>query len=182
VAKKEEKAPAAPAKPVAAVKPVGAKAAKVAAGPYTLVIGSYVVEKAMETDRAKLKKAGLVPVVKKGEPRQEPMNRLFVASFANQDEATAELNKLRQVTKDGFILPEGGTYSVYAGSYYLEGRAAVEQDRLNAKGIKLVMKKVTVTVPHLQLTAGRFATREAAHKEAERLKKLGLTATVAGPK
>jgi cell division protein FtsN len=162
------------AKPAVAAAP----AAKKTAGHYTLAIGTYVLEKSMAADKAKLKKAGLAPAVKKGDMKQEPMTRLYLATYPNYDEAAAALKQLRQSSGDGFFLPEGDRYAVYAGSYFQESRAAVEQDRLSGKGIKTVMRKVKVPVPTYRMTAGSFSTREDAVQAVARLKKSGIRAAV----
>ena len=96
----------------------------------------------------------------------------------DRSSADAELKKLEKVTDGAFILQENGKYAVYAGSYFVEGMAASEQDTLYKQGITLVMKKVQVTMPVLRMTAGSFSSHEAAQKEAARLKKRGLDATV----
>lgn len=166
----------APAKPL--VKPAKA-GKKLPKGRYTLLIGVYVLEKSIYDDKARVKKAGLTPVVRKGGHKRITMNRLLLASFADKNRADAELKKLQKVTDGAFILQENGKYAVYAGSYYVEGMAAREQqDTLHKHGITLVKKKVQVTMPVSRMTAGSFASREAAQKEAVRLKKRGLDATV----
>lgn len=169
------------AKPAAAaktapkeVKPV----AKEGRGAYTLLIGDFALGKSVKAAQAKLKKAAIAPVAKKSVKRQEPMNRLFLAEFSGQDAAQAEMERLKKLTADAFVLQENGKYAVYAGSYYLEGPAAVEQDRLYDKGVKLVMKKATAPITVTRLTAGSFATKEEARKAAARLKKQGLAAQV----
>ncbi len=165
----------APAKPLVKAAKTGKKLHK---GHYTLLIGVYVLEKSIYDDKARLKKAGLTPVVRKGGHKRITMNRLLLASFADKNSADAELLKLQKVTDGAFILQENGKYAVYAGSYFVEGMAAKEQDTLRKHGITLVMKKVHVTMPVLRMTAGSFASHEAAQKEAARLKKRGLDATV----
>ncbi len=151
---------------------------KLTKGRYTLLVGVYVLEKSIYDDKARVKKAGLTPVVRKGGHKRITMNRLLLASFADKNSADAELTKLQKVTDGAFILQENGKYAVYAGSYFVEGMAAREQDTLYKHGINLVMKKVQVTMPVLRMTAGSFASHEAAQKEATRLKKRGLDATV----
>lgn len=179
-AKTEQPKPQAQAKAAAPVKPsskVSAKKEEIP-GKYTLFIGEYVVEKSMNDVKARMKKAGVTPVVKKGGKKNEPMNRLFLDEFSSHEQAKAELDKLQALTKDAFILNENGKYSVYAGSYFLEGVAAREQDRLYKNGVKLVMKKTTVPVALSRITAGSFPTKEAANLAAARLKKLGLKPAV----
>jgi cell division septation protein DedD len=172
---------AAPQPLPAALKPVlkaAKRGKKQLKGHYTLLIGVYVLDKSVYDDKARVKKAGLTPVVRKGGHKRITMNRLLLASFADKSSADAELKKLQKVTDGAFILQENGKYAVYAGSYFVEGMAAREQDTLYKHGINLVMKKVQVTMPVLRMTAGSFASHEAAQKEAARLKKRGLDATV----
>jgi cell division protein FtsN len=179
VAKKPAPAAAAPQK-AATAKPakITKAAAKPADGAYTLVVGEYVVNKSADTVQSKLKKLGIGPVVKSKAKRSEPMNRLYLASYDSHQAADAALANLKNATPDGFILPENGKYAVYAGSYFNEGKAAVEQDRLYEKGYKLVMKKTTVPVPVVRLTAGRYASKDEAGKDIARLKKQGVIAHV----
>jgi len=143
-----------------------------------LLVGEYVVDKSVAPVQAKLKKLGIGPVAKSKVMRSEPMNRLFLATYDDRQAADAALDKLKKVTGDGFILPENGKYTVYAGSFFLEGRAAVEQDRLYEKGYKLVMKKGTATVPVVRITAGSYASKDDARKDLDRLKKNGIVAQV----
>lgn len=152
--------------------------AKPASGDYTLVIGEYVVEKSASAVQAKLKKLGIGPVARTKVKRSEPMNRLLLGTYDSHQAADAALDNLKKATGDGFILPENGRYAVYAGSYFNEGKAAIEQDRLYEKGYKLVMKKTTAPVSVVRLTAGRYATKDEAGKDIGRLKKQGITAHV----
>ncbi|MBT1074629.1 SPOR domain-containing protein [Geobacter grbiciae] len=162
----------------------GAKASSVkasaapVAGEYTLRIGEYVVPSAMEKDNAKVREAGLTPVVKEGNRKKEPMIRLLFGEFADQETARKELQKLRDATVEGFILNEGGKYRVYAGSYFVKARATQEQQRLEALGYKLTFRKANVSVPVLLLTAGKYGSRAEALKDVSRLKKRGLSAAV----
>lgn len=172
-AKKEAK----PAVPVQAAAPKEARPAK-KAGTYALRVGAFVAEPSLKEALTKLKKAGIAPVRKAVEKKPEPMNRLFVATFSDRDEAAAEVAKLKKATSDAFVLPENGTYTVYAGSYFLDAKAAAEQDRLYDKGVKTLMKKSQVAVTVTKVTAGAFPSRGEAQKAAERLKKQGLTAMV----
>uniref|UniRef100_A0A831XEH5 SPOR domain-containing protein n=1 Tax=Geobacter metallireducens TaxID=28232 RepID=A0A831XEH5_GEOME len=180
------KSKTAAAKGAAAKAPAGTAAAAAAkgkpdtaaAGEYTLWIGEYVVPAAMEKDKAKVRDAGLTPVVKEGGRKKEPMIRLFFGEFADQATARNELQRLRDATVDGFVLNEGGKYRVYAGSYFVEERAVKEQQRLEALGFRMTLRKASVTVPTLLLTAGKYGSRDEALKDAARLKKKGLAPAV----
>jgi cell division septation protein DedD len=178
-------APAPPVKPatepVAAAKPAQKEAsppATVQRGVYTLLVGDFALPRSVKDAMEKLRKAAIAPVMKKSIKQQEPMNRLFLAEFSDREAAEVELKGLGKLTADAFILPENGKYAVYAGSYFINGQAAGEQDRLYDKGVKLVMKKVVVPINVTRMTAGSFATRDEALKAAASLKKLGLTAQV----
>lgn len=190
-AKEAKKTTTAPVKPkTAAVKTAVKKAATAVkaqaadrasaaeTGEYTLRIGEYVVPTAMEKDKAKVRDAGLTPVVKEGSKKKEPMVRLFFGEFADQETARKELQRLRDATVEGFVLKEGGKYRVYAGSYFVEERAVKEQERLEALGFRLTLRKAGVSVPTLLLTAGKYASRGEAVKDVAKLKKKGLSPAV----
>ena len=150
-------------------------AAKPASGAYTLMIGEYVEENSVKSVQAKLKKLGIKPVARTKALRSEPMNRLYLGSFDTHQSADAALDGISKFTKDGFLLQENGRYSVYAGSYFNESKAAVEQDRLYEKGFKLVMKKNKAPVHVVRITAGRYDGKKSAGKDIASLKKQGIS-------
>ncbi|HEX8960514.1 MAG TPA: SPOR domain-containing protein [Geobacteraceae bacterium] len=153
-------------------------AVKVKRGGYALLVGDFVPDPTFLAVQAKLKKCGIAPVRKSVLTAPEPMNRLFVAAFTDQDTAEAELQKLKQFTADAFLIADNGTYTLYAGSYFTEGRTASEMKRLNAKGVTPVIKKARLTIKVTRVTAGSYASPEEARKDALRLKKQGVSATV----
>lgn len=172
---------AAMAKPVAPARPapkVAKRAVKGERGAYALQVGDFVPDKSFEAVQAKLKKSGIVPVRMTAITAPEPMKRLAVAQFTDQDAAEAEFQKLKKLTADAFLVADDGTYSLYAGSYFSEGRLHYEQRRLGAKGIKTVVKKVQVPIKVMRVSAGSYASAEEARSDEQRLKKLGLTARV----
>uniref|UniRef100_UPI0004789374 SPOR domain-containing protein n=1 Tax=Citrifermentans bremense TaxID=60035 RepID=UPI0004789374 len=175
--KAEKAAKAEKAEKVASTK--GAKpAAKAAAGAYALDINGDLAESEMGPVTAKLKKAGIAHVVKTKAQKGEPMHRLFLADFGDRSEATEQLDRLKQVAPNAFMLKENGRYAVYGGSFLREGKAAVEQDRLFDKGVKLMLQKATIPVSVVKLRAGSFADQASAKKAAASLKSAGLSATV----
>lgn len=185
VAAKEAKPAAAKtaAKPAAEAKPAKGVAlnstkAKTAAGAYALEINGDLAESELGSVTAKLKKAGISPVVTSKAQKGEPMHRLFLADFGDRDEAVEELGRLKQVAPSSFMLKENGRYAVYAGSFLRQGKAAVEQDRLYDKGVRLLLKEATIPVPVVKLRAGSFADQASAQKAAGKLKSSGLTAKV----
>jgi hypothetical protein len=167
--------PAAPARPVPKV---AKRAVKGKRGAYSLQVGDFVPDKAFEAVQAKLKKSGIVPVRMTAITAPEPMKRLAVAQFTDQDAAEAELQKLKKLIADAFLVADDGTYSLYAGSYFTDGRLHYEQRRLAAKGIKTVVKKVQVPIKVMRVSAGSYASAAEARNDQQCLKKLGLTAKV----
>lgn len=173
-ARKEKPKAAAVAKSTATVSKVAAT------GPYTLRIGEYVVPSAMDKDKDRVRNAGLTPVVREGSKKKEPMVRLLLTEAADQEGARRELARLKDATVEGFILNEGGTYRVYAGSYFVAERARREQARLASLGIKVTLRKASVSVPTLVLTTGTYETKDEALKVAAALKKAGLRPILVG--
>jgi len=190
-AAKEAKTAAAKA-PVAAKAPAGKPAAgegeaaprtaekKVAkpAASYALEIKDDLAESEVAPVLAKLKQAGITKVVKTKTHKSEPMHRLYLADFGSQDEAKEELERLKLVTPDAFLLRENGRYAVYAGSYLRKAKAVYEQDRLLAKGVRLLLKDAIAPVPVVRVRAGAFANWGAAQKAANALKARGVNAKV----
>ncbi len=168
-------AAAAKAKPAAPARPapkMAKRAVKGKRGAYSLQVGDFVPDKSFEAVQAKLKKSGIVPVRMTAITAPEPMKRLAVAQFTDQDVAEAELQKLKRLTADAFLVADDGTYSIYAGSYFSEGRLHYEQRRLGAKGIKTVVKTVQVPIKVMRVSAGSYASATEARNDEQRLKKL----------
>ncbi|MGB4599842.1 MAG: SPOR domain-containing protein [Trichlorobacter sp.] len=165
--------PAAPKKIAAkpAVKPV--VQAKTG-GPWTLVVGAYVVEERLATDMAKVKDAGLNPAMTSGPRRMTTMHRLKYGEYTDREVARQAVELLRKQAGDGFSLQNGGKYEVFAGSYAQQDSAQAEQQRLSAAGIKLTVQKVQVVVPTRKLTAGTFTNRPAAEAALKKLKQAGV--------
>ena len=171
--------PAAAAKVAKAAAPKAAKAqAKPAAGAYALEINGDLAESETGPVTAKLKKAGISNVVTTRTQKGEPMHRLFLADFGDRNEAAEELERLKMVAPNAFMLKENNRYTVYAGSFLRQGKAALEQDRLYDKGVRLLLKEATIPVSVVKLRAGSFADQASARKAAGNLKKSGLTAKV----
>ena len=146
---------------------------------FTVMLGDYVEKLELAEARKKIRSAGLSAEVKQGAKKKEPMIRLLAGEFPDQDSARRELAKLRNITRDCFVLKnEKRLYSLYAGTYHDQKSATREQERLAAQGVKTSQEKKAVSVPTFLLTAGSFPTREAAMKEAVKLEKQGLKPVV----
>ncbi|MCM0083204.1 SPOR domain-containing protein [Geomonas sp. Red32] len=152
------------------------KAVAKAAPAFALDIEGDLAPSEAATVTAKLKQAGIGNVSKTSVQKSEAMHRLYLADFADHDEAKEELDRLKQVAPGAFLLKENGRYAVYAGSYLREGKAAVEQDRLFNKGVKLLLKSATIKVPVYRMRAGSFKDKAAADKAVAKLKGAGVTA------
>lgn len=147
-------------------------------GPWTVLVGNYVLESSLAADQSKIKKAGLEPVIKSGARKKAMMNRLLLAELTDRSAAKAELDKLKKHTSDAFILDQGGKHYVYAGSYILDSRAASEKERLTAAGFSLTLKRDEVLIPSKNLTAGIFTDKKAAEAAVKKLKDAGIKATL----
>ncbi len=160
-----------------AKKPV-AVAAKESAGPWTVLVGNYMLEDAMAADMARIRKTGLQAAIQQGARKKTPMHRLFLAEYADRSAAQAELEKLKKHTSDAFVLGQGGKYAVYAGSYLLDDRATSEKERLAAAGFALTLRSAEVAIPSRSLTAGTFSDKSAAEAVVAKLKSAGLKASL----
>lgn len=162
------------------VKPAKKSARAGRGGIYTLLIGDFVPGQTFAAIQAKLKKSGITPVNRNAITATEPMNRLFIAGFGDQDTAEAELRKLKKQTADAFLVVDNGTYNLYAGSYFSESRLNSEVQRLTASGIKPVVKRaqINIKIKVTRVTAGRFVSAEEAARAVKRLKKHGIAAKV----
>jgi cell division protein FtsN len=147
-------------------------------GPFRLLVGDFGPDKTLTSVQATLKKCGISPVRKSVVTAAEPMNRIFVAQFNDQDNAEVELRKVKKITGDAFLIADNSGYSLYAGSYLSAGRAAAEQKKLGSRGVKSVIRKIKVPVRVTRVTAGSFASSEDARRAAALLKKQGVGATV----
>ena len=157
------KKPKGPAKPAAA---------------YALEINGDLAESEIAPVMAKLKQAGITHLVKSKAHKGEPMHRLFLADFANRDEALEELERLKVTAPSAFMLKENARYAVYAGSYLRAEKAGAEQNRLLAKGVQLLLKSATAPVAVYRVRAGAFADKAGADRAAKAAKKAGLSPKV----
>lgn len=160
---------AAASKPAAKAKPV----AKLG-GPWTLVVGSYVLEDRLAADMAKVKGIGLSPAMTSGQRHLTTMYRLKYGEYADQGTARQAVELLKNKAGDGFAIQKGGRHEVFAGSYAQLESARTEQQRLAAIGIKVGIQKSQVGVPTRKLTAGTFTNRAAADGALKKLKLAGI--------
>jgi len=147
-------------------------------GHWTVLVGNYVLEEAMAADLARVRKAGLEAYVVAGAKKKNHMNRLLLAEFTDRESSRAELAKLKRLTADAFIIDNAGMHAVYAGSYLHDTLAASEKERLAAAGFKLTIKRVDVSIPTKNLTAGNFADKNAAEDVLKKLRAADIKATL----
>jgi DNA polymerase III gamma/tau subunit len=143
-------------------------------GPWTVVVGLYVVEETLAEDISKVKKTGLTPVMTSGPKRPVTMNRLFYGEYASKEEAQQAVAQLRRTAGGGFSMQRGEKHEVYAGSYAVLSGAQSEQQRLAASGVKVTIKKTQVPLASRKLTAGTFTDRTAAAEAVKKLKAAGI--------
>ena len=168
----EKKADA--AKPTQKKAPAAAKSN----GPWTLVIGLYTVEAALAEDMAKVRKAGLTPVITMGPKKPVAMHRLQYGVFDDKAEAQKAVEMLRRQTGSGFSVLKGGKHEVFAGSYAIRAGAESEQQRLSADGVKVTLQKTAVPIASRKLTAGTFTDRKAAEAAVKKAKAAGAGSPV----
>ena len=137
-------------------KTVAVSASKTGKDKFTLLIGVYVLEKSMATEKAKLKAAGLSPVTGKGPKKMEPMTRLFMGEYDSRAQATEELQKLKKLTGDAFILPGKDKYTVYAGSYFTKGTSGIGVEPADKAGSHADHTKNRSTGFHDKIDSGKF--------------------------
>jgi len=143
-------------------------------GPWTVVVGNYVLEEKLAADMARVKAAGLTPVMTSGQRHMTTMHRLKYADYADRDMALQAVELLKRTAGDGFALQRSGKHEVFAGSYALLASAQAEQQRLAAAGIKVSIQKSQVGVPSRKLTAGTYTDRAFAESTLKKLKQAGI--------
>lgn len=145
-----------------------------ASGPWTLVIGSYIVEEALAVDIAKVKGAGLNPAVTVGPRKAVAMNRLYYAEFDSKQAAQQAVESLRNQASSPFSVQKGNKHQVFAGSFSMGGRAEAERQRLAAAGVKVSIQKTQAMLPTKKLTAGTYTDRKAAESALKKIKAAGV--------
>ncbi len=161
-------------KPVAAKRAVKATASAKLGGPWTVVVGSYVLEERLAADMAKVKGAGLTPAMTTGQRRLTTMYRLKYGEYVDRGAAQQAVELLKKQAGDGFAIQKGAKHEVFAGSYAQLESARAEQQRLAASGIKVNIQKSQVGVPTRKLTAGTFTNRTVAEGALKKLKQAGI--------
>jgi cell division septation protein DedD len=147
-------------------------------GPWSVVVGNYVLEEVLSADMGRVRKVGFEPIVKPSARKKTTMNRLFLSEFNDRATALATLEKLKQHTSDGFVLEQGGKFAVYAGSY-LQGEAARgELERLKAAGYSATLKHAEIAIPSQRLSIGPFPNKNAADNALGKLRGAGIKATL----
>ncbi len=153
-------------------------AKKAADGPWVLVVGNYVLEEALSADMGRVRKAGLVPVVKPSARKKTTMNRLLVAEYNDRGTALSTLEKLKRHTSDAFVIEQGGKFVVYAGSYLQSEAASSEKARLKEAGFTTIVKHADIAIPSQSLSIGPFSSKKAADAARGKLKGAGIKASL----
>lgn len=152
-----------------------------AAGPWSIVVGSYVLEEALSADMGRIRKSGLQPVVKPGSRKKAVMNRLFVSDFTDRASAQQTLEKLLRHTSDAFVIDQGGSFALYAGSYLQSEAAHSEKERLKAAGFATALRRAEIAIPSQNLSVGPFTSKKAADAARGKLANAGIKATLSQP-
>jgi cell division septation protein DedD len=154
------------------------KTKKTEHGPWSLVVGNYVLEETLSADMGRVRKAGFEPIVKPSARKKTTMNRLLVSEFNDRSAALSTLEKLKRHTSDAFVIEQGGKFVVYAGSY-LQGEAAnSEKERLKGAGFTTIIKHADIAIPSQSLSVGPFSSKKAADSARGKLKGAGIKASL----
>lgn len=151
------------------------------AGPWSIFVGNYVLEEALSADMGRIRKSGLQPVVKPGSRKKAVMNRLFVSDFTDRASAQSTLEKLLRHTSDAFVIDQGGTFALYAGSYLQSEAAHSEKERLKAAGFATALRRAEIAIPSQNLSVGPFTSKKAADAARGKLANAGIKATLSQP-
>lgn len=145
---------------------------------YSLKVGEFVSSELAEKKKI-LRNAGLVPLVSTGAKLPRQVVRLNAGNFQSQQAAQKDLQKLKKLSIQGYVLKKGkADYRLYAGSFFSRSGALKEQQRLAALGVALSLEEASVLLPTSLLTVGQFSSRKAALEEVLALEKLGVQSVV----
>jgi cell division septation protein DedD len=147
-------------------------------GPWTLIVGNYVLEEALSADMGRIRKAGFKPVVKASTRIKSAMNRLLVAEFSDRASAQPTLEKLKRQTSDAFVIKQGDKFTVFAGSYLQNEAANGEKKRLLVAGFPVTIIHTNISIPSQSLSIGPFSSRKTADSALARLRDSGIKASL----
>lgn len=168
-----------PAKPAPAKPTVAAVAQPATAtGKFTLLVGEFPEGRLLSEVKATVRKAGVKPLHVKSVKTTKQMHRLVVGSYAEHDQALADVQKLKKKGVDAFLGEVGDKYVVYAGSYLYADKAEVERDRLLKLGMNPSITTSEISVRLAKVLAGTYPSTEKAQEGAEKLKAKGLVVDV----
>ena len=145
---------------------------------YFLIAGESVNRKKLDPVVKKLVVADTKPIVAEV-TREVEVFRLIVACLADRKSAEQRLAQIALRNKKAFLIRDGDSYCVVAGSLMSEESAGKEQQRLATKGLEgLQIVKTRVPLKVWRVTAGRYADAREAEKSAQALAKLGIEVIV----
>lgn len=147
-------------------------------GPWSLTVGNYILEETLSADLGRVRKAGLVPVIKPSTRKKTAMNRLFVSESNDRATALSTLEKLKRHTSDAFVIEQGGKFAVYAGSYAQNEAANSERERLKSSGFSTTVRHADIAIPSQSLSVGPFRNKKDADAALGKLKAAGINATL----
>jgi hypothetical protein len=144
---------------------------------YTVIAGETVNRKKMGIIRNKLKSAGLQPVVSEKSKEMEVF-RLLERCFNNKTSAENRLSLVSRQIKDAFVISDGGSFCVVAGSLMSEKAALQAQTQLAQTGLPADIVKYRVLLPVWRISAGQYTDVRDAEQAAKYLAAQGIAATI----
>ena len=145
---------------------------------YLLIAGESVNRKKLDPVVKKLVVADTKPIVAEV-TREVEVFRLIVACLADRKSAEQRLAQTALRSMKAFLIRDGDSYCVVAGSLMSEESAGKEQQRLAKKGLEgLQIVQTRVPLKVWRVTAGRYADAREAEKSARALAKRGIEVIV----
>lgn len=107
--------------------------------------------------------------------KKVPMNRVLVGDFQSDEVAKGALKDLSEEGINGKVIKKSnGRYSVNAGAFFFEKEAKALKRKLEDFGYDVLVDKAKVSTTMQDLRVGRYATKDAAQADLERLRSQGL--------
>ena len=145
---------------------------------YSLAIDSLKVRSAGRPVAKKLASSGIEILDTKTAPTSVEVHRLVVAMLPTLDAARKRLREVQPKLVNGYIISQNGVHGVYCGSYFQVRKAAERATQLRSAGVKVTIRRETVTVKRTTIIAGAYLSRSAARDISIRLRQMGIPATI----
>lgn len=171
--------PAKPAPELAMAEKPAVSAVPSTGGPYTVQVGSYMLEPSKKEPEDTLRRLGYTDYHYVPERRRLKIYHVFVGKNLARDQAQQVMSQLEDMGYSPEIVSDGAAFKVKVYSYGNSQVASSTRGKLVKAGMKNVeIKSETMDVTLDQLRAGKFATRTQAQKALNDIKRGGLKGAI----